>query len=92
MTAQQLIASIFAREQEDAAANLRRITQAQFDYLLLLVRREAEQEIGNGPGGAVVWTPAADVQYVLTAPPAGRRTGTLVKVSSQTSAGMGSLF
>lgn len=93
MTAHQLIDSIFSQVHAGLPANTRRITQGQFDFLLDLIRKSAHAAaIENGEGGSVVWTPSGGVGYVFTAPPPGRKTGTLKRVRTELPVGMARLF
>ena len=92
MTAFDLIDSIFSRVQRGVPGHMRRISQAQFDYL--------ESLIGADPEGSAykpyapnqkVWAPAGRHKYILTQEsPAAFRS--ITKLSSLNASGMGRLF
>lgn len=91
MTAFDLIDSIFSRVQPGMPGNMRRITQAQYDYLRNLI--DGDPEGGalkpDGPG-KMLWTPAGRTKYLLTDGTYGQRA--LVKMASLTAAATGRLF
>lgn len=93
MTAHGLIDEIFSRVQEGVAGNVRRITQRQFDYLRELIGQDEEGgAVRSGMNGSIIWMPSGRHKYVLTAPPPGRKLGTLTKLNNLAPSGTGSLF
>lgn len=93
MTTHELIADIFRRPQERVDANLRIITMAQLDLLERLIGEDEEGgAMQRGRGRSFVWLPSGRDKYVVTEDPRGGRRHTLMRLSSLTPSGSGSLF
>lgn len=93
MTAQDLIESIFSRPQGWVSGDVRRITPDQLKFLRDLIAADPERDqVHNGQGGSLVWSPAGHRKYVLTEDPNGGKRHTLTRLSCIEASTMGSLF
>jgi hypothetical protein len=93
MTAHDLIDSIFRRPSLGLPGNIRRISQAQFDYLRNLIGADEDGEaLRSGAGGMLTWTPSGRNKYVIAPPPVDGKFGMLTKLSNLRPSDAGSLF
>ncbi|HKE23429.1 MAG TPA: hypothetical protein VKB88_13775 [Bryobacteraceae bacterium] len=99
MTAQELVADIFSRQQEGVASNMRYVTVAQIDYLRGLIEQEDEFAQASGQPGAIragrgrsfTWLPAGRDKYVVTEGEGGRR-NTITRLANLQPSSAGTLF
>jgi hypothetical protein len=99
MTAAYLISEIFSRVQRGLPSNLRRLSQRQFDSLLVMISVEDSKGVSQGKPSAVrqgdhgglVWCPRGDYQYVISEGANGAKR-TIVRLVCVGAGGSGSLF
>lgn len=92
MTAHDLITDLFSRPQAHTAANLRWITERQFNWLKDLIGADDDgRAITNGRNGGLVWMPRGRYKYVLSYDPATEKRS-LTKLANVTPSAAGTLF
>ncbi|MBS1803497.1 MAG: hypothetical protein JST28_09020 [Acidobacteria bacterium] len=92
MTAFQLISDIFARPQKNVAANMRFITERQFNWLVDLIGADEEgSAVTNGLNGGLVWMPSGRWKYVLSYEPSIEKRS-IMKLANIKASPAGTLF
>jgi hypothetical protein len=92
MTAFELIDDIFSRPQANVAANMRYITERQFNWLVDLIGADEDGgAVKYGPNGGLVWMPRGRWKYVLSYVPAVERRS-IMKLANVSPSPAGTLF
>jgi hypothetical protein len=92
MTAHELIASIYARPQEQRPSNERGISHRTLVYLkdLIAADEEGAAFVNSGPG-VWIWSPSGRTKYVLKEDLQGNR-HTIARLMNLVASDMGRLF
>jgi hypothetical protein len=93
VTAHELVAEIFGRQQHGVSGDMRYITVPQLDYLRGLIEenKEAAAALRPGRGRSFVWAPSSCGKYVVTEGVGGRR-NTITRMMDVRPSGEGMLF